>query len=108
MVALINGRCNMKIYISGIVDNKDYSKIEEWLKNKGYTPINPLRLKCIFDDLSCQDYTKLCYFFIDLCDSIFMVKGWQDSKTALYEMSYAKSLDKDIVYQGYYNREKKN
>ena len=37
-----------------------------------------------------------------------MLGGWQDSKGACAELSYAKSLGKKVIYQKYYERGKDN
>jgi hypothetical protein len=36
-----------------------------------------------------------------------MVSGWNDSKGANAELSYAKSLGKKIMYQDYYGRNRR-
>ena len=101
------------IYISGkITDNPNYkeefAKAEEWLKERGEIPINPIKVKDICDTSSYEQFMKIDYCLIDMCDALFMLRGWQDSKGALAEMCYAKSLGKDIIYQGYYHRRNKN
>jgi hypothetical protein len=45
---------------------------------------------------------QICYRLVDVADIIFMVSGWQKSKGANAELSYAKSLGKEVKYQDYY------
>lgn len=102
----------MKIYISGqITGNPNYReefyKASEWLLNQGHCPINPANLDITFPDLSYEQYMTLDYKLIEMCEGIFMLHGWQKSKGAIAELSYAKSLGKKIMYQDYFGRGKK-
>ena len=103
----------MLIYISGKMTNnenyyKEFEKAEQWLILKDYTPINPARLKDTIHGLTYEEYMKIDYKLIELCDGIFMIGGWQDSKGACAELSYAKSLGKKVIYQKYYERGQDN
>jgi hypothetical protein len=40
---------------------------------------------------------------MDISDIVFMVSGWQDSKSANAELVYSKSLGKKVMYQDYYS-----
>ena len=102
----------MRLYISGrITDNPNYKEefenAEKWLLERDITPINPIKVNAICNTLTYEEYMKVDYCLIDLCDGLFMLKGWQDSRGALSEMCYGKSLGKKILYQGYFERNKK-
>lgn len=96
------------VYLSGKItgkDNykKDFSVAEEYLKQKGYIVINPAQLDGICEEeLTHEQYMKICYGLIDISEIIFMISGWTDSKGANAELSYAKSLGKKVMYQDYY------
>lgn len=96
------------VYLSGkITENENYKaefKVAEvYLRNIGYTVINPAQLDEISTkELTHEQYMKVCYKLIDISDIIFMVSGWQKSKGANAELSYAKSLGKKVMYQDYY------
>jgi hypothetical protein len=47
---------------------------------------------------------KIDYCLLEMCDGIFMLGGWQNSKGACAELSYAKSLGKKVLYQKYFER----
>lgn len=101
----------MIVYISGkITGNEnykaDFENAEKWLVENGYTPINPARLE--IPNLTYQQYMVLDYELIKFSDGIFMLGGWQGSKGACAELSYAKSLGKKVIYQAYYERGKDN
>ena len=97
------------VYLSGkITENENYKKefnvAEEYLRNIGYTVINPAQLDEISTrELTHEQYMKVCYRLIDISDIIFMVSGWKDSKCANAELTYAKSLGKKVMYQDYYS-----
>lgn len=95
------------IYLSGKITGKqnfkdDFEKAEQFLVNRGYCVLNPTRLEEVSSELSYEQYMKLCYTLIDICDIVFMVSGWQKSKGANAELHYAKSIGKEIRYQDYY------
>jgi hypothetical protein len=103
----------MLIYISGAIRNKetykeDFQKAEQWLMLKDYTPINPARFITNFPKLTEEQIMKIDYCLLEMCDGIFMLGGWQESKGACAELSYAKSLGKKVLYQAYYERGKDN
>jgi nucleoside 2-deoxyribosyltransferase len=101
-----------KIYISGkMTDNpyykEDFKRAELWLEKAGYCPINPCNLKECLPNLTREQYMAIDFKLIDLADGIFMVKNWQSSKGACAELSYAKSLNKKRIYEGYLGDTKK-
>ena len=95
------------VYLSGGITGKENYKeefaiAEDFLVRKGYCVLNPARLDEVSTELSYEQYMKLCYTLIDICDVVFMISGWQKSKGANAELLYAKSLKKEIMYQDYY------
>jgi hypothetical protein len=42
------------------------------------------------------------YKLLELSEAIYMLDGWQKSKGACAELSYAKSLGKKVIYQKYF------
>ena len=71
-------------------------------KQMGYTVMNPVEILKDLQELKQEDRIKVCYRLVDIADIIFMVSGWQKSKGANAELSYAKSLGKEVKYQDYY------
>ena len=101
----------MIVYISGQMTRKDnykedFSNAEQWLIKNGYTPINPTRLEVF--NLTYEQYMILDYELIKMCDGIFMLSGWQNSKGACAELTFAKSLSKKVIYQDYYKGYRKS
>lgn len=85
----------MRVYISGpITGVHDYlwkfAEAEKHLKNKGYNVANPAALNAVMpDDATHEDYMQMCMELIDLCDAVYMMEGWQQSRGANREYGYA-------------------
>ena len=95
------------VYLSGKISGKenykqDFSEAERFLSLRGYVVINPSQLDLISKDLTYEQYMQICYRLVDIADIIFMVSGWQNSKEANAQLTYAKSLGKKVMYQDYY------
>ena len=95
------------IYLSGrITDNshykEDFAAADDFLVNMGYIVLNPALLDDIVRDLTYEQIMQICYRCLDVADAIFMISGWQKSRGATAELSYAKSLGKKVMYQDYY------
>lgn len=95
------------VYLSGkITDNPNYKSefacAELFLVQMGYMVLNHARLGQLSNNLTYEQYMQICYRLVDIADIIFMVSGWQKSKGANAELSYAKSLGKKVMYQDYY------
>ena len=96
------------VYLSGAISGKenykkDFAAAELFLVQMGYIVVNPAKLDELSNEkLSHEQYMMVCYSLVDISDIIFMVSGWQKSKGANAELSYAKSLGKKVMYQDYY------
>ena len=102
----------MLVYISGKITGKenykdDFLKAEQWLRLNDHKVLNPSMLSEILPDLKYNQLMVIDYKLIDLCDAIFMLDGWQRSKGACAELSYAKTLGKKVMYQDKYKEFKK-
>lgn len=92
----------LKIYIAGKITGstnyrETFDKKQKELEEKGYIVINPSKLDNVLgDDFIHNDYMHVCYSLIDLCDCIYLMSNWRDSKGAMLEHAYAVSKEKDI------------
>lgn len=90
----------MKIYISGSISkNADYKKqFEEKLEElkKDYVVLSPLFISA---ELEWKEYMKIDLAMIDVCDTVYMMKGWKESKGAKIEECYAGMRGKKIIYE---------
>lgn len=97
-----------KIYIAGkITGTADYlerfARAEEWLNEHGYRGmvINPAKIS---DGLppgstTYKDYIRIGISMLDTCDTIFMLKGWEESLGASLELQYAMTLGYKVLYE---------
>ena len=94
-----------KIYISGpITGTTDYmerfEKAENYLKSKGYSVVNPAKVNAQMpEDTTYEEYMKMSFTMLDMCDYIYMLTGWNTSRGANRELGYALGKDKVIMYE---------
>ena len=91
----------MKIYIAGkITGDPDYIikflKKEITLMKERHIVMNPAILPKRFDY---EDYMKICFAMVDVCDCIYLLSDWKDSKGAIREKEYAEKQGKIIMYE---------
>ena len=95
----------MKIYISGAISNTDdfmerFAKAEKELTEQGYSVVNPAKVNAqLPSDTTYEEYMKMSFCMLDMCDSIYMLKGWEKSCGANRELGYAMASDKIIMYE---------
>lgn len=93
----------MKIYISGAITGTDdymerFAKAEKELTEKGYSVVNPAKVNAqLPEDTSYEEYMKMCFCMLDMCDGIYMLKGWKKSCGANREYWYAIGNCKTII-----------
>lgn len=91
----------MKVYIAGKVTGlpnykEHFDKAEKELIAKGHLVMNPSVLPQGWD---WEDYLPICYAMIDVCDVVYMLNNWQDSKGANLELACAEFKRKEIWYE---------
>lgn len=94
----------MKIYISGkITGTEDYierfAKAEKELIEQGYEVINPARISTCLPTLEHEEYMRIDFALLEVCDAIYMLKGWGDSRGAREEYIQAVQEDKLILFE---------
>ena len=94
------------IYISGkITGTTDYiqrfKSAELELNLNGYDyVVNPAVVNAQLPAvLTHKQYMKMSICMLSMCDTIYMLKGWETSKGAQEELEYAKQHNYKIIYQ---------
>ena len=92
-----------RIYISGpitgVANYKEiFSTAAAELREADYDVIDPAEVNS-YMPISCthDEYMSMCYPMIDMCDAIYMLPNWQQSKGACIEYGYAKAKGKEIM-----------
>lgn len=96
-----------KIYISGKItglSRREYLSrfeyAEKYLKNKGYSVINPAKTNdTLPNDTTWDQYMDVSYCLLNMCDTIFMLTNWKDSEGANREYAFAKEHNYGILYE---------
>ncbi|MBQ2395648.1 MAG: DUF4406 domain-containing protein [Bacteroidales bacterium] len=94
-----------KIYISGpITGTKDYmsrfSTAHLSLARQGYSVVNPAMVNAMLpEDTTYDEYMAMSFAMLDMCDSVYMLDGWQNSKGAKMEFERAVKNGLNIIYQ---------
>lgn len=103
----------MKIYISGPMTGiKDFNKpefikAESRLFGCGHDVFSPARLPQS-KDITYAQYMDIDLAMIRACNAIHMLKGWESSKGAKFELDYAIMLGLQVNYENHkYVREEK-
>ena len=95
----------MKIYISGAISGttdfmERFAKAEKKLTEDGYSVVNPARVNAqLPEDTSYEEYMKMCFCMLDMCEAIFVLQGWSKSFGVNRELGYAMAKDMIIMYE---------
>lgn len=95
----------MRIYISGAISGttdfmERFAKADKEFTEQGCSVLNPAKVNAqLPEDTSYEEYMKMCFCMLDMCESIFMLKGWEKSCGANREYGYALAKDMIIMFE---------
>lgn len=92
---------NEKVYIAGRISGYEefkehFARVEEELTSLGHTVLNPAVLP---KGLTQEEYMRICIPMLNICDSVYMLKGWENSVGAKIEHSLSNQANKTIYYE---------
>ena len=93
------------IYISGKITGTDdylqrFERAEKHLNTMNITDvINPAKVNSYLPELSYSQYIKMSLCMLEMCDTIYMLKNWEDSTGAKLEWEFAKANNYKIMYE---------
>lgn len=85
----------IRVYISGpITGTNDYAmrfaEAEAKLEKMGFSVFNPARVNAeLPENLGHEEYMEISMAMLGMCDGIYMLNGWRDSRGACREYGYA-------------------
>lgn len=91
-----------RVFISGAITNREnykehFDMAEKLLSDLGYIVINPTILPL---GLTHREYMSICVALLDICDCIYLLKGWENSRGSCEEYEIAVETGKIILYEG--------
>lgn len=94
----------LKTYIAGPMTGIDklnrpafQAAAEQLHRDLGRVVINPATLP---DGLTQAEYMDICLAMIRSADTVYLLRGWEQSEGAMAEYHYAKKIGKQLEYQG--------
>ena len=103
----------MRVYISGpITGTNDFEQrfeaAENNLKAQGYEVFNPAKCNLVMPGTATwEDYMKLCEAMLSCCDTIYMLRGWENSRGAVKEYHLAMAAGMVVLKEGEANAKEK-
>ena len=97
----------MKIYISGAITNnpnykEDFERAEDYLQREYPNDeiINPALVNSFLPkSTTYEEYMRMSFCMLDMCDAIYMLKTWNKSCGANRELGYAIAKKKTVFYE---------
>lgn len=96
------------IYIAGPVTGHDFNQVaerfrqkEEELTKQGFRVLNPVKLVLQhgYEKRPWRDIMQFLIPFVAVCDILYVLKGWQESKGTLVECDLCTGIGTEIRYE---------
>ena len=95
----------IRVYISGKITGTDdyierFEVAERKLIAQDYETVNPATMLSLLPTSTThKEYMHVSYALLDICDGIYLMDGWKDSKGAMLEYDYALEKGLIILYE---------
>lgn len=93
-----------RIYISGPITGRAFyrarfEQMQEILEHYGFDVVNPAYNSMAAPNATHEEYMRICFAQMRICDAIVFLKGWEDSKGAKMEHDIAKNTNMKMFYE---------
>ena len=95
----------MKVYVAGKITGlsrkktlRKFEKAHRELERLGHDVLVQTVLPEL-ETFTHEDYMHVCFAMIDVCDAVYMLADWEDSKGARMELQYATEWKKKIMFE---------
>ena len=95
----------MRIYISGGMTSdpgyrKKFQETEDKLRLQGHDAVNPARVADIIrTDMTWDEWMSIDIGLLKVCDAIYMMAGYKDSRGANRELGFAMGDGMKVIYE---------
>lgn len=95
----------MRIYISGAMTSdpghrKKFQETEDKLRLQGHDAVNPARVADIIrTDMTWDEWMSIDIGLLKVCDAIYMMAGYKDSRGANRELGFAMGAGMRVIYE---------
>ena len=93
----------MRVYISGPIAGVEnykekFSEAAGRMQAAGHEVINPAELNDIFPFMEYEEFMKIDFALLEMCDAILILEGWEHSKGTEREYHYAKAKGIKVMF----------
>lgn len=94
-----------KVYISGPITGHDdymcrFGTVTDLLREQGYIVYNPAAVNSMMpEEATYEEYMAIAMTMLSFCDTVYMLRGWEDSKGANREYGYATAKHLHIKFE---------
>lgn len=93
-----------RVYISGPINGVEgyrdnFKAAEKYLLDEGHEVINPVAVSAILPELEYEQLMAIDLMLVAMCESIYMMKGWENSLGCNREYGYAIARCMNLIFQ---------